>query len=585
MLISCIVLSLWPELGWLPLIIAFFPWVIRIIWQQNPFQFSVLDFLIIAFLFTSFVGLLVAYNPDQAFHKFYLIIGSIYLFYSLRRQNKENLWTITIALGLYGVLTTIIFILTNNWLTFPADFQIVKEFGYLLMRIRPQIEFGAFLDTQMFHANIVAGINAILIPLCATAAWHFWKAGRKTLFVFSLSILAILGFGLFITSSRAAWLAVISGLSFLIALNQGRIKFFFATHKYFFPMIPILIIATGVLAPYFLADSLYDSTLQITDLNSFESRLKIARQTYFLISDFPFTGGGLGSFPGLYSQYILVIPFFMFGYSHNLYLDLALEQGIFGFAVWLSIIFLCASVLGSTIKKQYETGENFLFASTIFASLIVFLLHGIMDDSIYSNVWGMTIFLVIPGLIIAQSDRLYKTTFIQKYTKFGIIGLAIIIGLSIVFIKPLLATWNANIGAVQMAKVELENWPTEEWVNGNQSVSYEQATNHLIRSISLEKSNQTANYRLGLILIAARDYPEAAKFLETARLSAPNHRGITKSLGYCYVWLGQFNEASRLLSDIPEAKQEMVNFIWWWENQGQKDLSIHAFQMVAQLTD
>ena len=51
-----------------------------------------------------------------------------------------------------------------------------------------------------------------------------------------------------------------------------------------------------------------------------------------LAGDFPFTGGGLGAFSGLYSTYILVIFVPLFTYSHNFFLDVAVEQGWFGLA-------------------------------------------------------------------------------------------------------------------------------------------------------------------------------------------------------------------------------------------------------------
>ena len=95
--------------------------------------------------------------------------------------------------------------------------------------------------------------------------------------------------------------------------------------------------------------------------------------------------------------------------------------------------------------------------------------------------------------------------------------------------------------------------------------------------------NQTANHRLGLISLLRQDFKTAAAQLETAHRRAPDHRGITKSLGYCYVWLGDLEKARQLLERIPEAQNEMKVYIWWWETQDRPDLSQRASQMASRL--
>ena len=70
----------------------------------------------------------------------------------------------------------------------------------------------------------------------------------------------------------------------------------------------------------------------------------LGRGAYFLV-DYPITGAGLTSFPGLYSQYMLVIPYFYFTNSHNLFLDVAIEQGV------TAGVNLYRSVFGSCITR------------------------------------------------------------------------------------------------------------------------------------------------------------------------------------------------------------------------------------------
>jgi hypothetical protein len=69
------------------------------------------------------------------------------------------------------------------------------------------------------------------------------------------------------------------------------------------------------------------------------SRLDLLNNTWNLLADFPFTGGGLRAFPGLYSEYILHIPYLFLEYSHHLYMDIALEQGAVGFFSFMVVLF------------------------------------------------------------------------------------------------------------------------------------------------------------------------------------------------------------------------------------------------------
>ncbi len=55
-----------------------------------------------------------------------------------------------------------------------------------------------------------------------------------------------------------------------------------------------------------------------------------------------------------------------------------------------------------------------------------------------------------------------------------------------------------------------------------------------------------------MISMLRQDFPTAARYLEAANREAPDHRGIIKSLGFCYIWLGDLPAAGAQLSGIPE---------------------------------
>lgn len=91
--------------------------------------------------------------------------------------------------------------------------------------------------------------------------------------------------------------------------------------------------------------------------------------------------------------------------------------------------------------------------------------------------------------------------------------------------------------------------------------------------------NATANYRLGLIAMLERDFPTAQRRLEAALAADPGHRGVQKVLGYCYVWMGEFEEAKALLVNIPESVIELEPYTGYWSSLGRPDLEARAREM------
>ena len=76
----------------------------------------------------------------------------------------------------------------------------------------------------------------------------------------------------------------------------------------------------------------------------------------------------------------------------------------------------------------------------------------------------------------------------------------------------------------------------------------------------------------------------AVSHLELAFASDPDHRGVRKSLGYSYVWSGNFERGLSLLAEVPEARQELGVYEWWWGVQGRADIAENA-GLMAELLD
>jgi lipopolysaccharide biosynthesis regulator YciM len=134
-----------------------------------------------------------------------------------------------------------------------------------------------------------------------------------------------------------------------------------------------------------------------------------------------------------------------------------------------------------------------------------------------------------------------------------------------------------------MSQVELIGFPTNEWKVPAILPQLDLANASLHAALQADPTNRTANHRLGLISMRRGDFLSAIPYLEKAYQEAPDHRGIIKSLGYCYVWSGNMEKAQIFLSKIPEAKQELAVYVWWWQMQGRDGLSMNASVMNSKL--
>jgi lipopolysaccharide biosynthesis regulator YciM len=160
-------------------------------------------------------------------------------------------------------------------------------------------------------------------------------------------------------------------------------------------------------------------------------------------------------------------------------------------------------------------------------------------------------------------------------------GTLVLIGLLVGFHRPIAALWYGNLGSIEMAKVELRNWPenrpeTHIYEDG----SLDLAIHYFQKALGYHSQNRAANYRLGRIAMERRDFPTAVEYLERAFLQDQHYHGIRKNLGYAYVFIGQIEAAYPILGEINEAEYEMRLYNWWWSLQGRDDLAAYAMKYV-----
>ena len=584
--IAAILLYFVPALrGW-PLLLAVAPWLARLSASKFPFRRTIFDIPLGIFMVTAFIGVWAAYDQELAWTKFWILASAVLLYYSVAGQPAENLWHIGAFFVGLGVFAAGFFLIGHDWIAEPLKIGVFNRLGEAWMDIRPNLR----VDT--LHPNSTGTFIAMFSPFAVAIAMRNWRERRLIRTALSLGALVLMATALIMTTSRGAWLGLTVAASlWVLWIIVGRVSPALRISKTRgFTVLVATMLALGVVTIASIPSGVEILAESLPGPSVASSRLELVRSGIALAGEFPFTGSGLGSFPGLFSQYYRVVPFFLLGHSHNLFLDVSVEQGIVGALSLLVIMVGSFATMFLALPKMSH--EYSLLLGAALVGLVAVLVHGLVDDPLYGLVATPMLFLM-PGFgvaligLVQEPQRIAKSSRIFKPGKPGRVWIAG--ALTIVFLvaiptvsnvrESFLATWFANIGSIEMAKVELAEWPTGAWDDGNKSVELARADSLFSMALRSDPINRTANHRLGLIRMLERDYEGAIGHLELASAQDPEHRGIQKALGQSYAWAGELDNSVSLLSALPESRSEMSVYQWWWAAQGHEDLALNATAM------
>lgn len=547
---------------------ALLPFILRSV--AGRFSLDGRDVLVLLFGVTAWGGYWAAYDQTAAWSKAWLVMTAILLYFSLKAQPPENLPRLSFALFCLGVGVALYFFLTQDFVAMPRKLEVVNRLGRWMMSIRPQSGW------KPIHPNYAAGMIAITVPFLLYSIEKFRqrRPPRSPAWIFLTGVgLPLAALALLMSTSRGVTLAMLSGAGGWLGwrlIHSGRIRRQIKGEA-LFPIL-IMIYLVAVVAFLYAGPARSGSLFTGQYYYGNGSRGELFSRSLYLLQDYAFTGGGLGSFPGLYSQYLLDIPFYNVPNSHNLFLDVGIEQGVLGGAAFLGLYLLSLWLLAKVLGRRHE-GQTFP-ALLLFALLAAFV-HGMVDDYLYNGA-GAALSLFLVGLA-ENFRRREPQPAIRRIDLRTILVVALVWTLAVLFnLKQIRAAWQANLGAVQLAKVELAGFPESGWA-GEEIVPHLAAADAALQTaLQRDPSNRTANHRLGLIAMYRRDFVSAARLLEAALARSPSHRGIIKALAYCYVWLGDVERAQVFLAQIPEAAEELDVYSWWWQTQDREDLSANA---------
>jgi putative inorganic carbon (HCO3(-)) transporter len=264
---------------------------------------------------------------------------------------------------------------------------------------------------QGINPNQLAGALMLLLPLLLACAAGAWQAGRRALsallFLAALPALVTLA----LTQSRAGWIGFAAGgLAFVLALvwlrSGPRLR------RALKIAVPPAVVATFVLGAILLPQLLSggesggaiaasgDAALTL------DARVEIWSRALYALQDFPFTGVGLGAFRRVVNvlyPLFLVPPDADIAHSHNMFLQVGVDLGLFGLVGYIALL-LVAAVSAWRVAVR-RAGFERAVALGALAALIGFHTYG-LADALALGSKPSVIFWVVLGLVatLAHAD-------------------------------------------------------------------------------------------------------------------------------------------------------------------------------------
>jgi putative inorganic carbon (HCO3(-)) transporter len=567
----------WPH--WGPLVIALAPWVIRFALTGRPTRRTPFDLCMALFLLTAVVGIGVAFDRQAAWARFWIIVGAVLLFYAL--ANAESAGSLRVwFLALLGAALAAHFVITHDWQAYATKIAFLNRLGQALQAPLPRLP-GLGANPNVTAATIgplvpFAGLAAVLAKRALVSAPRPRSTRLWLAFGLGLAALVLVSFGLLMTVSRSAWLAVLGALLLAAAwLTAGWLSKGNAARRggIFISWLILGLVAMVVLVKAW-PGAVAALLKALPGPSGIGARGELVRNGLTLLRDYPLTGVGLDGFMMAYSTYVMQLHVGYAAHAHNLFLDLAVEQGVPALLTFLGMcaMFFQAFWRHQTLPDAQQRSSEMAAAAL---SLVVILLHGLADDPMYKS--RAVLFLFVP-LAFAGSLRQAQDAGRQRTRRWASlilpIGIITLLAVAVVWRGPLLSRVASNLGAVHQSQAELRQYSWPEWPIQDElrrHIDLGQVVAEFERALELDPGNATANRRLGMIALSLGQYEPALGYLEAAFAAEPWCQTTQQLLGEAYLANGRLEEGRALWSGVSNEQSQLDIRVWWYGHIGEEE--------------
>lgn len=513
------------------------------------------------------VALWAAYDRWLALPRFGLLSGGmLFLAFFVGHTNakgrERTSWLATGDSMLAGSLG-LFFLLTHDWqATGATDFQTLSAVTTWVQGSRPTWGQASWLAPMRAHENAVAGALLLLLPLGCASCGVQWQRSHFVRSAIEGGALTVAIVALLLTFSRSAWVgltvaAIVTGLTTIMPTRwPGFWTFLCST------LLLSLAVVTFVINPEFLSTVV--RWLGWNDIGgAIGSRFTVWQNAVTIVPDYWFTGSGLQSTAMVLASYVYLLHVPYLAHGHNLYLQLALEQGtpaLLAFAMGVAGLFW--------LSRLQVAEQPLVFGATI--GLFALLIYGWFDAELYSSALAPLLFLPIAylahvALPAPQPPPVGPLLAGAMLPALTILLLAGFIGLPALF--------TVNQAAFEQTRAELSRyqwpaWPLQDAVRQALPAEFVAITARYRTVLRQEPDNVSAHRRLGQILLSQNDVTGAEHHLTMAYHLAPDQRVTRQLLGEVYALQGRVEAAKQMWQGVDLSQGQLTLRFQWYAEAG-----------------
>jgi O-antigen ligase len=295
------------------------------------------DWPILGLLSMTLVSTLVTPDLLGSLDKISGLVYAIVLFYAFVDwgQGQPSLLALALVLVALAGGTAL---LSFFGLQVSAEWAVLKPITSRL----PQVISGLPGAELGFNPNAVSSTLITFIPLQLALLWGLLSSAslqgskRRWIALGVGLLLSLTGFIVLLAQTRAAWAAVVFGVTGVAALAARRFRFFFVA------LIAVGLIVLVVVGPVGVTEWFFQQGLTVgVGEASWVARIERWSRWLWAIAEYPLTGIGMDVFRWLGWE---MYPFFQapfgadLGHAHNTFLHIALDLGLPGLVFYLALL-------------------------------------------------------------------------------------------------------------------------------------------------------------------------------------------------------------------------------------------------------
>lgn len=361
-------------------ILLFGAYLLKLIRGKRTLKFDALDISVLVFLAFMSLGGIISVDRASSVKSaavfvclgmsYFLVVNLIKNTLLVKRMIGCMLFS-TAVCSAYGIF--------QNFFTVNSTWHDSSMFSDISTRVVSTFE----------NPNVFGEFLIMMLPfVLAFFLTKDFKNSRFTVFITLVASLAALVF----TWSRGAWIGFIVSMFVFFLVYSKSTMIFYCFGLIAIPFLPLL-----------LPDSIINRFVSIGDMrdSSTSYRVYIWEAAVKMIEDFFASGIGIGegAFSKVYPDYTLA-GIEMAPHSHNLFLQILIELGVFGFLAFAVMIIILMQKVFTYIAK----GKNrtmMLIAAAGMCAVIAMLVQGITDYVWYNyRVYGL--FFIVIGICSAS---------------------------------------------------------------------------------------------------------------------------------------------------------------------------------------